>query len=256
MIDFHCHLDLYPQPDLVLDRVIQERMYVLAVTTTPRAWQGTNKLVERASHVRIAAGLHPELVEERHAEVELLCSLVSETRYVGEVGLDGSPKCRASVSRQQDVFHRILSACAREGGRILSIHSRGAASAVLGALETCPEAGTPVLHWFSGTASDLRRAIDLGCWFSVGPAMLEKEKGCGLARRMPRDRILTETDGPFGNRRGEPLMPWDVEDAVSRLAGIWGMPPTGAADQISANCRRLLHQPDMNGNGRQGEGSA
>jgi len=240
VIDFHCHLDLYPQPELIVARVIQERMYVLAVTTTPRAWQGTNKLVEHAPYVRVAVGLHPELVAERHAEVEMICALIPNASFVGEVGLDGSYKGRASIAAQQEVFRRVLSTCAREGGRILSIHSRGAASAVLDALEACAEAGTPVLHWFSGTKSELKRAIDLGCWFSIGPAMLASEKGCGLAREMPRDRILTETDGPLGSSQGNPLMPWAVADALQRLAVIWAMPPKDAESLIAGNCRRLL----------------
>lgn len=62
------------------------------------------------------------------------------------------------------------------GGRILSIHSRRAASEVLDRLAAVPDAGTPILHWFSGTQRQLDRAIDLGCWFSVG-------RPCWPARR-------------------------------------------------------------------------
>lgn len=101
MIDFHCHLDLYPEPEKVLERVNRENMYVLAVTTTPRAWQGTRKLMDRSPRVHVALGLHPQLVPERHDEVELFCSLLHETRYVGEVGLDGSAQFRQSLDLQQ-----------------------------------------------------------------------------------------------------------------------------------------------------------
>lgn len=240
MIDFHCHIDLYPQPKIVIDRVIREGIYVLAVTTTPLAWRGTNELVMGVPRVRVAAGLHPELVAERQSEVEALCHLMDETQYVGEVGLDGSPKCRGSFAKQQQVFRRVLAVCAEKGGRILSIHSRGAASAVLDALEACPEAGTPVLHWFSGTKRELSRAIALGCWFSVGPTMLASAKGCALARAMPPDRVLTETDGPFANRQGNPLMPWDVLDSIAQLAPVWAISPADAAVQVTTNFRRLL----------------
>jgi len=245
MIDLHCHLDLYPDPDCVLGRVIRENMYVLAVTTTPRAWQGTLKLVGRAPRVRVALGLHPQLVAERHDEVDLLCSLLAETRYVGEIGLDGSPQCRQSLALQQEALDHILAACAKVGGRIMSVHSRGATKAVLNALQSCPDAGTPVLHWFSGTLHDLQRAAAMGCWFSVGPAMLTTKKGLLLAERMPRDRVLTETDGPFAGRGGEPLAPWDVARAVRALATIWTMDPTAARRQIAANCRTLLEQGNV-----------
>lgn len=245
MIDLHCHLDLYPDPDCVLARVIQENMYVLAVTTTPRAWQWTCKLVEHASRVRVALGLHPQLVAERHEEVDLLCSLLAETRYVGEIGLDGSPQCRQSLALQQEAFDRILAACARVGGRILSVHSRGATKVVLDALQSYPDAGTPVLHWFSGTLHDLQRAAVMGCWFSVGPAMLMTKKGLLLAEQMPADRVVTETDGPFARWDGEALAPWDVAQAVRALATIWNMDPAAAGRQIAANCRTLLEHGNV-----------
>jgi len=245
VIDFHCHIDLYPQPEIVLDRVLREGIYVLAVTTTPLAWRGTNELVKGAPRVRVAAGLHPKLVAERQLEVEALCHLTNETRYVGEVGLDGSPECRGSFAKQQQVFRRVLEACADKGGRILSVHSRGAASAVLDALDACPEAGTPVLHWFSGTTRELSRAIALGCWFSVGPSMLTSAKGCALVRAMPPDRVLTETDGPFANKSGKQLMPWDVADSIAWLASVWSMSPAETAKQIDDSCRRLVARKDQ-----------
>src|SRR3546814_2903790 len=115
--------------------------------------------------------------------------LIEETRYVGEIGLDGGPEFRAHWRDQTDVFERALAICRAAGGRVISLHSRRAAGEVLDAIESIRDAGTPILHWFSGTGRQLDRAIDLGCWFSVGPAMLRTEKGRQLAARMPRDRL-------------------------------------------------------------------
>lgn len=240
MIDFHCHLDLYPEPASLLARLRASGHYVLAVTTTPRAWEGTRALVGDAPRVRVALGLHPELVAQRHGEVELLCSLLEETRYVGEIGLDGSPPHRASIERQRDVLRRILTGCSLKGGRVLSIHSRGAASAVLDELEAHPGCGTPVLHWFSGTERELARAIDLGCWFSVGPPMLSTAKGRKLVTRMPRERVLTETDGPFTRRDDGPLEPCDVAWALDGLAEAWGVSAADVGKTIAANLRTLV----------------
>ena len=68
MIDFHCHIDLYPDPAKILEEVDLHKTYVLAVTTTPKAWRGTRKLVGDRKRVRTALGLHPEVVAQRHAE--------------------------------------------------------------------------------------------------------------------------------------------------------------------------------------------
>lgn len=240
MIDFHCHLDLYPDPGSVLTRLARERVYVLAVTTTPMAWNGTRQLVGDTPRVRVALGLHPQVVAERYAEIDLLCSLIPETRYVGEIGLDGSEDYTASFGVQQQVLAKALTACATNGGRIISLHSRRAAREVLDAIETHPGCGTPVLHWFSGSITELHRAIELGCWFSVGPTMLQSERGSRLAAAMPRERLLTETDGPFTKTRSGPLMPWDVNEAERELAKLWGCSQKTVDGTLTENLRRLV----------------
>lgn len=242
MIDFHCHLDLYPNPHEVIAECRKRGTYVLAVTTTPRAWEGNQALLQGASRIRVAPGLHPELIPDRHSELPLLIKLIEKSRYVGEVGIDGGPNVKPHLPLQDSVFRRILAACADRGGRVLSIHSRGAASAVLDAIEGVPGNGIPVLHWFSGSQGELDRAIALGCWFSIGPAMMKSRKGARLAERMPRDRVVTETDAPFVQDRGRPLSPWDAEHALPLIALQWGMTSAAAQSQIMANFRSLTEK--------------
>lgn len=245
MIDFHCHLDLFPDPNSVLDEVEARGTYVLAVTTTPKAWRGTQKLIGKRRRVRVALGLHPEVVAQRHGEVALLCGLLPETRYVGEIGIDGSPPHRASLETQTAVFARILAACAGHGGRIMSIHSRGAAREVLDCIEREPAAGTAILHWFSGTQAELRRAADLGCWFSVGPAMLRSRKGQELVRQMPLDRLLTETDAPFARNGNEPLKPWQAYDCLDAVGEVKRVAGSELRKVMMTNLKRITaaHQP-------------
>lgn len=241
MIDFHCHLDLYSDPHAVTRECVNQKAYILSVTTTPTAWAGTAALARGATRIRTALGLHPQLAHERKGELPLFERLLPETRYVGEVGLDGGPEFRANWANQQAVFARILSACSGAGGRVLSVHSRHAVTAVLDALETSPAAGIPVLHWFSGSARELARASALGCWFSIGPAMLRSEKGRSLASKMPRSRVLTESDGPFAKVRNRPAMPWDVELAEQLLVEIWDEPADQIKKQLNDNLRELTN---------------
>jgi TatD DNase family protein len=238
VIDFHCHLDLYPEPQKVRDESVSRGLYLLSITTTPSAWKGTSALA-RSTRIRTALGLHPQLAHERKHELPLFDQFLSETRYVGEIGLDGAPEYRDSWMSQIAVFEHILQSCRSVGGRILSIHSRRASAAVLKYLEQYQGAGTPVLHWFSGTMRDVRRATELGCWFSVGPAMLAAEKGRQLTARMPRDRVVTESDGPFAQIQGHSAMPWDVKEAEEVLAEIWDLPFDSARNVIRENFRNL-----------------
>ena len=114
MIDFHCHLDLYPNARAVIEEADARGAFVLAVTTTPKAWTGTKQLIGNRKRIRVALGLHPELVPERHNEVPLLEHYLPETRYVGEIGLDGSSHMRGSFELQERVLTRILQACEKD----------------------------------------------------------------------------------------------------------------------------------------------
>lgn len=122
----------------------------------------------------------------------------------------------------------------------MSIHSRGAERRVVELLATTKHAGLPVLHWFSGGFAELETAVRIGCWFSVGPAMLKGAKGRALVARMPSNRVLPETDGPFASMDGVQLQPWDAWSVRAPLATIWGMPPDEVGEQLRQNLGQLL----------------
>jgi hypothetical protein len=75
-----------------------------------------------------------------------------------------------------------------------------------------------VLHWFTGTAAEARRAVDLGCYFSINAEMLANEKRGALVKALPLNRLLTETDGPFTQTDNRPSRPSDVGRALDGLA--------------------------------------
>lgn len=239
-MDLHSHLDLYPNALQLLPEVSRRNRFTLVVTTSPRAWVATSRVFAGYENIRVALGLHPEIAERKAAEQDLLLSYVSQTRFVGEVGLDGSPKFKASLPLQEDIFRAVIAECERQGGRIISLHSRGAATKVLDVLERHPLAGSPILHWFSGSVRELQRAIELGCWFSVGPAMLAGAKGRELLSRMPTERVLPETDGPFAAANNAPLMPWDALNIAPTLSEAWDMRVGCAVQKLEKNLERLL----------------
>lgn len=91
LVDFHCHLDLYPDHQAAVRGSEEAGVFTLAVTTTPRAWSRNQELTQGMRHVRAALGLHPQLVAERASELPLWEAHLGEARYVGEVGLDADP---------------------------------------------------------------------------------------------------------------------------------------------------------------------
>lgn len=220
LVDYHCHLDLYPDYEKTFTECSAAKIATLAVTTTPKAWSRNKELAARSPHIRAALGLHPQLISERAGELQLFEKLLTETRFVGEVGLDAGPRYYASFAEQKRVFQRILELCADAGNKILSVHSVRSGREVLNAIEQflAQSHSRAVLHWFTGSTTDTKRAVELGCYFSVNEQMLAGASSRSLVKVIPESRILTETDGPFVQRENRPVRPGELQTTLTLLA--------------------------------------
>ncbi len=241
LVDFHCHLDLYPDFEALVRESERLEIFTLAVTTTPKAWARNRILASNTKYVRAALGLHPQLVAEHWREIDLWENLLGEARYVGEVGLDAGPRHFSSMARQEEIFRRILRRCAEAGNKILSIHSVRSATKVLDLIEEEVPAGRAkfVFHWFSGSSAEAKRAASVGCYFSVNGQMLQSDRGRALVSSLPEDRLLTETDGPFTSQGGGTARPRDVRQAVKLLGTTRGLSTDESAAVVLRNLRTL-----------------
>lgn len=244
LVDFHCHLDLYPDHEAAVLEAENAGVFTLAVTTTPKAWPRNNDLAKATRHVRAAIGLHPQLVADRAGEVTLWESYLPESRYVGEVGLDAGPRFYKSLDLQKSVLKHVLRCCAKSGNKVITVHSIRAAKAVLDHIEEWLPVGTGkvVLHWFTGSKAEAARAIEMGCYFSVNAAMLDNDRHAGMMSAIPLDRMLTETDGPFTKTLDQPSKPADVVVAVDAIGRLLSKPPDLIAKAIRQNLKRLLEE--------------
>jgi len=179
---------------------------------------------------------------EHSAEIDLWEQYLPHTRYIGEVGLDAGPRYFRSLDLQKQIFTRILQKCAEAGGKILTVHSVRTATIVLDLIEShlLRHQVQVVLHWFTGSTSEARRAIDLGCYFSINSAMLSNDRGRKLVAVLPSNRLLTETDAPFTKVGNRPSSPVDVNAAVEALSTLRGLTPEDLAQNIRSNLRTLL----------------
>ena len=193
-----------------------QHVRVLSVTTTPSAWKGTSALAAGTSAFGTAIGLHPQLAQQRKGELAQFDELIHETRYVGEIGLDGTPECKPFWEDQLAVFEHVLQTCAAQEAafsRYTAAELRKTywfSSNAIGQPERRSSTGSRAVSQ-SGTGDSSRLLVQRGSRNAP-----RSQKGRDLVGRMPSDRVLTETDGPFAmfgdradpavgrRRRGEP----------------------------------------------------
>jgi TatD DNase family protein len=237
-LDMHAHIDVgVPADDLHGLRAV-----VFAAT---RSLAEARPALERHDDLIVwGVGSHPGIARSHHSfDASTFRTLIEQTAFVSEFGLDGS--ARVSLERQTETLRSALDVLASEA-RITSLHSYRATDQLLDELTRRPTRGV-VLHWWLGSSPATKRAVDLGCFFSVNAAMLRRP---GVLRHIPLDRLLTETDHPYGDRSGpEPQRPGNVASVELAIARLHGLEPDGVRRLMwrnldllvrVTNCGRLL----------------
>jgi TatD DNase family protein len=239
MLDAHCHLDLYPDPTQTAADAERAGVFTVFVTNLPSAFDVAYPHTLRFKKVRAAVGLHP-LSAIMHTEQELrrFKELVPKTSFIGEVGLDFSREGFATRETQLISFRFALK-CLENVPKFVTIHSRQAESAVLDLL--AEEYSHPVVfHWYSGTLKNLEMAVGCGHFFSINPAMTWSKKGRTIIGQIPRDRVLTESDGPFIEIESRQIVPADILSVECALAELWGSDSSVVRSSVMQNFQQLL----------------
>lgn len=248
LVDFHCHLDLLPDPQRAFSDAGARPVEVLSVTTTPLAWPRNRELATGLPNIRVGLGFHPQLVGEKVADIAAFERFAPEARYIGEVGLDAGPRFYGQFTDQQRLFQRVLEICAATGPKILSIHSVRSARQVLDLLERFfpASAGTPIMHWFTGSVTEARRAVAFGCYFSINPRMAHSKSSASVLREIPSNRLLTESDAPFAEATGgAPSRPGEVQGVLDWIAHEKKLLPEQVRQLVTDNLHTLEHQKEI-----------
>lgn len=251
--DSHCHLDMLDDPAAALIRA-RDAGVGGAITIGTRLWTASRQralcdLDTPNFRVWAAVGTHPDHVAEGPLATEAAILAAADHPGVvalGESGLDYFHGAEDVRPLQADSFRAHIAA-ARTSGLPLVIHARAADEDVAAILRDEHERGAfPfLLHCFASGPTLAETALSLGGYISFS-GLLTFPK-CGeirdVARVVPADRLLVETDSPFlapVPRRGKPNEPGYVAYTAQRLAQERGVEPDALADTIARNMHRLF----------------
>lgn len=256
-VDSHCHLDfpeLADRLDEVLARMRENRVdRALCVSVTLEDFPRVLALARAHAHLYASVGVHPDHREATEPDVETLVRLASDSRVIatGETGLDyyrtvGDPATECGWQRER---FRVHVRAARVTGKPLIVHTRAAADDTIAILrEEGAEAVGGVMHCFTETWEVARAALDLGFHISISGIVTFRNADAlrEVARRVPLDRLLIETDAPYlapVPHRGRTNEPGFVRHVGDFLATLRGIEPERLAAATTGNfdrCFRLL----------------
>src|SRR5262245_34792223 len=252
LVDHHCHLDF---PELVgdLDGVIARARSagvgtMVTISTRMRRFDEIRAIAENYDDVYCSIGTHPHNAdEERDIAVAEIVRLSRHPKVVaiGEAGLDYHYR-HSTPEAQAEGFRRHIAA-ARSTGLPLEIHTRDADDDTARILEEEHAKGSfaAILHCYTGGSDLARRALALGLYVSfTGVITFKKSEALReIARSVPLDRLLVETDAPFlapEPYRGKTNEPAYVAHTAKVLAEVKGVTADELAAATTENFYRLF----------------
>jgi TatD DNase family protein len=241
-IDAHFHLDIYGEGATSVVAEIEEyRIFSISVALDPDAYAATKHLAADCPLVLPAFGVHPWMAPKHVDRLDRLTALVAETPMIGEIGLDHHfVKDPAAYPAQMRVFEFFLAA-AREQGKVVNLHTKGAEHEIAQALRRF-ETRRSIVHWYSGPMDAFRDLANLGVYFTVGLEVLRSDAIREIARAIPPERLLTETDNPgaFRGPAGELMRPRALLDVLDELARVLGRTTSAIETQVHENFLALV----------------
>jgi TatD DNase family protein len=255
-VDSHCHLD-FPElagelPAVLAAMAAARVTHALCIGVNLPDWPGVHALATSHPNLYATVGVHPDYEDTPEPTVADLVALAARPKVVaiGETGLDYY-RLQGNLEWQRRRF-RVHVAAAKQVGKPLVVHTRAAANDTLAIMreEGAREVGG-VMHCFTETWDVARAALDLGFHISFSGIVTFKNARelKDVARQVPLDRTLIETDAPYLAPvpfRGKRNQPAYVPHVAAEIARLRDLSPEAVADATTRNFFRLF---GIDGNG-------
>jgi TatD DNase family protein len=250
-IDSHCHLDMLAEQPGGLDAIISESAqadvaHILSIAIDRASCARVKALADQYENVTASVGIHPNEDQSEHFTVEELVAEANHPKVIaiGETGLDYF-RSEGDLEWQRDRF-RIHIEAAKQTQKPLIVHTREAREDTMQILEQeqAEQAGG-IIHCFTENWETAKRALDLGFYISLSGIVTFKsaKELQEVAKQLPLDRILIETDAPYlapVPHRGKTNKPVYVKHVAEFLAELKGVSVEQIAQQTSDNFYQLF----------------
>jgi TatD DNase family protein len=232
-VDSHCHInfpDFTEDIDALVTRMVEARVtHAMCISVTYPEWPSVIALADRFPNIYATAGVHPDYEDIEEPTVDSLLEKATHPKVqaIGETGLDYY-RLTGDLSWQRERFRTHIRA-ARECKKPLVIHTRNASEDTIAIMreERASEVGG-VMHCFTESWEVASQAMDLGFHISFsGIVSFKSAKELqDVARKVPLERMLIETDSPYlapvpyRGKRNEPAFVANVAQAIAALRGV------------------------------------
>ena len=199
------------------------------------------ELAKKHDFMRATLGLSPNSLEgmsnqDLQSQLDFIKKNAGQAVGIGEAGLDHY-RCKDEAARthQLQVFQKVID-LVKSLDLPLVIHSRDAERQ---ALDMVKDLDKVVFHCYGGSMNTMKEAVDRGFYISLATVVCRSGQHQVLARNVPLDRLLVETDSPFlAPKRGR-NEPMNVLESVRLIAKIKGLQPSEVASATNRNTKKI-----------------
>jgi TatD DNase family protein len=246
LIDAHSHIDRYDLVDeraldSALGEITQYGIFTITNSMDLPSYRRNREISHICDLVLPIFGVHPWNAPEYAGRLKGLGEAVEQSPMIGEIGLDHYFVEDTSTYPAQKKVLEFFLAAARDQGKIINLHTKGAEKQVLQLLDRY-EMVRVIVHWYSGPLDIFTEMVARGVYFTVGIEVLHSEHIQTIARRIPSRQLLTETDKPGGPKGfiGGPGMPALLNDVVRGIAKARKTTGEAITRTVQANLLKLI----------------
>ncbi len=247
LLDAHTHLDEYINYEngqilehQALKDIEELQIKSLANSMDIPSYEKNLELSQRNELIIPSFGIHPWRAAYYEDSLDKLEPYIHNSEMIGEIGLDFQWTEKETFKSQVKVFEFFLDKIQKGTPKIMNLHTKGAEREIIQLLKKY-RSERAIIHWYSGPRQELRELIDMGCYFTISVEVKYSDFIGNIAREIPLDKLLMETDNPSGEQwlSKETGMPRHITGVYKKVAQIRNMDPIELEQKVWQNFMSL-----------------